>query len=50
MIDPQTLLTIMLMASVIYATRVGGFLFLRNRTLGPRATALMEAAPGCVLI
>lgn len=50
MIDPQTLLTIVLMASVTYATRVGGFLFLRNRTLGPRATAVMEAAPGCVLI
>lgn len=50
MIDPLALLTIVLMATVTYLTRIGGFLFLRNRTLGPRATAVMEAAPGCVLI
>lgn len=50
MIDPTVLLTIVLMASVTYATRIGGYLLLRNRTLGARATAVMEAAPGCVLI
>lgn len=50
MIDPLTFLTIVLMAAVTYATRIGGFLILRNRTLSPRATAVMEAAPGCVLI
>ena len=50
MIDPLTLLTIVLMAFVTYLTRVAGYLLLRNRTLGPRATAVMEATPGCVLI
>ena len=50
MIDPLNLLTIILMASVTYATRVGGYLVLRNRSLSPKATAVMEAAPGCVLI
>lgn len=50
MIDMATLLTIVLMASVTYLTRTGGYVVLRNRTLGARATAVMEAAPGCVLI
>ncbi|MEZ2131285.1 MULTISPECIES: AzlD family protein [unclassified Sinorhizobium] len=50
MIDPWTLLTIVLMATVTYLTRIGGYLVLRNRTLSPRATAVMEASPGCVLI
>ncbi|UXN70247.1 AzlD family protein [Devosia neptuniae] len=50
MIDPLTVLTIVLMASATYCTRIIGYLVLRNRTLSPRATALMEAAPGCVLI
>jgi branched chain amino acid efflux pump len=50
MIDPATLLTIVLMAGVTYLTRIGGYVVLRNRALGPRATAVMEAAPGCVLI
>jgi uncharacterized membrane protein len=50
MIDPLTVLTIVLMAAVTYLTRVSGYLLLRNRTLGPRATAVMEATPGCVLI
>ncbi|MBB6464393.1 AzlD family protein [Aminobacter carboxidus] len=50
MIDPVNLLAIVLMASVTYLTRIGGYVILRNRTLSPRATAVMEAAPGCVLI
>ena len=50
MIDPLTVLTIVLMAAATYCTRIGGYLVLRNRTLSPRATAVMEAAPGCVLI
>ncbi|MDP9486183.1 MAG: AzlD family protein [Actinomycetota bacterium] len=50
MIDPLTAATIVLMAAVTYLTRVSGYLLLRNRTLGPRATAVMEATPGCVLI
>ena len=50
MIDPLTVMTIVLMVFVTYLTRVAGYLLLRNRTLGPRATAVMEATPGCVLI
>ncbi|ARP64056.1 hypothetical protein A9K65_012215 [Mesorhizobium sp. WSM1497] len=50
MIDATTLFTIVLMAGVTYLTRIGGYVVLRNRTLGARATAVMEAAPGCVLI
>jgi uncharacterized membrane protein len=50
MIDPLTVVTILLMAAVTYLTRVSGYLLLRNRTLGRRATAVMEATPGCVLI
>ncbi|WP_046869218.1 AzlD family protein [Microvirga massiliensis] len=50
MISSATVLTILSMASVTYLTRIGGYVLLRNRTLGPRATAVMEAAPGCVLI
>ena len=50
MIDPLTAVTILLMAAVTYLTRVSGYLLLRNRTLGRRATAVIEATPGCVLI
>ncbi|TIX40568.1 MAG: AzlD family protein, partial [Mesorhizobium sp.] len=46
MIDPANLIAIVLMASVTYLTRIGGYVVLRNRTLGRRATAVMEAAPG----
>ncbi|MBZ9819156.1 AzlD family protein [Mesorhizobium sp. CA4] len=50
MIDPMTALAILAMAGVTYLTRIGGYVVLRNRTLSPRSTAVMEAAPGCVLI
>ncbi|KOC91585.1 AzlD family protein [Winslowiella iniecta] len=50
MISGITVLTILLMASVTWLTRVIGYIGLRNRELGPRARAVMEAAPGCVLI
>ena len=50
MIDPLTVVTILLMAAVTYLTRVLGYLLLRNHTLSRRATAVMEATPGCVLI
>jgi uncharacterized membrane protein len=50
MIDPTTLFAILAMAGVTYLTRIGGYVMLRNRALGPRAKAVMEAAPGCVLI
>ena len=44
------MVTIVLMATVTCLTRVSGYLLLRNRTLSRRATAVMEATPGCVLI
>jgi len=50
MIDLTTLGAILLMALVTYLTRIGGYFFLRNRSLSPRTSAMMEAAPGCVLI
>jgi uncharacterized membrane protein len=50
MIHATTALTIVLMAAVTYLTRVIGCAGLRNRVLSPRAQAVMEAAPGCVLI
>ncbi|MFA6155123.1 AzlD family protein [Mesorhizobium sp.] len=50
MIDATTFLTIVLMAGITYLTRIGGYVVLRNRRLGVRATAVMAAAPGCVLI
>lgn len=50
MIEPMNLLTILMMASVTYMTRVGGYVFLRNRTLSPRMRTVLESAPGCVLI
>lgn len=50
MIDPVTILTIVLMASATYLTRIGGYVAFRNRTLSARAKAVLEAVPGCVLI
>ncbi|KNC05697.1 membrane protein [Pantoea sp. RIT-PI-b] len=42
--------TILGMASVTYLTRVLGYLVLRNRHLSPRATYVMQSAPGCVMV
>lgn len=50
MIHSSTLLTIVLMASVTYMTRIAGYVALRNRVLSARVVEVMEAAPGCVLI
>lgn len=50
MIDPMTLATILLMAVATYLTRIGGYLLLGGRALSPRVPAVMEAAPGCVLV
>ncbi len=50
MIPAANLATIGSMALATYGTRLAGYLLLRNRALGPRATAVLEAAPGCVLI
>ncbi|WP_409308747.1 AzlD family protein [Pectobacterium sp. B1J-3] len=45
-----TLLTILLMALTTYLTRITGYALLHGRQLGPRLKAVIEAAPGCVLI
>ncbi|AOJ70228.1 MULTISPECIES: AzlD family protein [Burkholderia] len=50
MIDVSTLLTIVLMASSTYLSRILGYVVLRNRTLSPRMLAVMENVPGCVLV
>jgi uncharacterized membrane protein len=50
MLDPLYVITIICMAAVTYLTRVGGYVFLRNRMLSPRLRTVMENAPGCVLI
>lgn len=50
MIDPMLLLTVFGMAAATYSTRVVGYLALRNRVLSRRATRVLEAVPGCVLI
>lgn len=42
--------TILLIALSTYFTRILGYLLLRNRQLSPRMQAIMDAAPGCVLI
>lgn len=49
MIDMNTALTIISMATVTYLTRVLGYLALYKRTLNQRTVQVMEAAPGCVL-
>ena len=48
--DDNHAMTIVIMATVSYMTRIGDYIFLRNRTLSPRAQMLLESAPGCVLI
>ncbi len=50
MISLPTLLTIVLMAVSTYATRVLGYVALRNHTLSPRMRSVMESVPGCVLV
>jgi uncharacterized membrane protein len=50
MIHVTTLLPIVLMAFVTYLTRIVGYAVLRNRELSPRALAVMDATPGCILI
>lgn len=50
MISWASFFTIIGMMTVTYFTRLIGFFALRNRTLSKRAAAVMDAAPGCVLI
>ncbi len=50
MIHQETLWVILGMAGVTYMSRLLGYVALRHRTLSPKAKAVLEAAPGCVLI
>ncbi|KLT72568.1 membrane protein [Neisseria arctica] len=50
MISLDSLITILGMLAVTYTTRLIGFFALRNRSLSPKAAAVLDAAPGCVLI
>ncbi len=50
MISLDSLLVFAVMLCVTYATRLIGFFVLRHRELSRRAAAVMQAAPGCVLI
>lgn len=50
MIPLSVLLTILSMMAITYSTRIVGFLFLRDRQIGPRLQAVMEAVPGCIFI
>src|SRR5262245_20988053 len=47
--DGMTLLTIAGMALATYLTRIGGDLLMRNRALGPRMSAALNAVPPAVL-
>jgi uncharacterized membrane protein len=48
-VDPLALLAIAGMALATYATRIGGAVLLRDRTLGPRMSAALDAVPPAVL-
>ena len=43
-------LTILAMLVMTYSTRLLGWLFLKNRRFSARTQALLEAAPGCVMV
>lgn len=45
-----TLVTIVLMGITTWLTRITGYLLLRDKVLSPRLAAVMDIAPGCVLI
>lgn len=45
-----TLLTILLLASVTYFTRIAGYALLRGKTVNLKVAQILESAPGCVLI
>jgi uncharacterized membrane protein len=50
MIEATTALTVVLMAGTTYLTRSLGYLVMRDRGFGPRTKAVLDAAPGCVLL
>ncbi|MGA7730083.1 MAG: AzlD domain-containing protein [Chloroflexia bacterium] len=49
-VDPVVLLTILGMAAITYATRVGGFLLLSRASLQGKLGAWLHYVPGAVLI
>lgn len=49
-LDAQTLLAILAMAAVTYATRIAGFLAPQRPHLSPRWQAAFEAIPAAVLV
>ncbi len=49
-LDPQTLLTIMLMALATYATRAGGLWLASRLTLSDRVEAWLGYIPGAILV
>ena len=49
-INEAEFLTILGMLCMTYSTRLLGWLFLKNRTFSPRTRAMLEAAPGCVMV
>ena len=49
-VSAPILLTILSMALVTYLTRIGGYLLLGDRVLPPRVAAIVNVAPGCVLL
>ena len=50
MVDPLTLITILLMALATYATRAGGLWLASRFELSERAGAWLENIPGAILI
>ena len=49
-LDPLTLLTIVLMALVTYATRAGGLWLASRLALSERAEAWLDHIPGAILV
>ena len=49
-LDPQTLLTIALMALATYATRAGGLWLASRLTLSERVEAWLDYIPGAILV
>ncbi|GLK55859.1 putative membrane protein [Methylopila capsulata] len=49
-VDPWTLLAILVMASITYATRISGVLLGGRLKLSPRAQAAFNAVPPAVLV
>jgi uncharacterized membrane protein len=48
-LDVTTLIVIIGMGLITYATRISGYFLLRGRSFGPRISAAMEAVPPAVL-